>query len=83
MLIIMTIEFHEARARVDELIDAVHQGREVIVTLLGEPFGTMRLYGAEDLVPSRAWVEGVVRRSLDRLEMRILDPRPLPLWLVN
>lgn len=84
MLIIMTVEFHEARARVEELIDAVHQGREVVVTILGEPLGRMRLYGPPgEEPPSRAWVEGLVRGGLDTLERRIRHPAHLPVWLFN
>lgn len=80
MLIIMTVEYHEARARLEELIDAVQQGREVVVTVLGEPFGTMCLHGPPGAAPPRAWIESVVREGLDTLERRIAHP---PVTLFN
>lgn len=78
----MKVDFHDARARMDEVIDAVQHGRQVILELFGEPIGSMRLLEDGVTIPRDA-VESIVRHCLDMMEERLRSSTRLPDWLGN
>jgi antitoxin (DNA-binding transcriptional repressor) of toxin-antitoxin stability system len=65
-MLAMTVEFHEAGERMQEMVDAVRQRREIVVTHFGEPLGTLCVHGPPG-EPPRAWLESVVRESLEMM----------------
>ncbi len=75
-MLIMTVEFCEARARMHDVVDAVQQGREVVVTHFREPLAMLRLHGPEGLAP-RAWLESVVKEGFDVLAEKVRRERIL------
>jgi antitoxin (DNA-binding transcriptional repressor) of toxin-antitoxin stability system len=79
---IITVEFQEAEANKDTLIDAVMRGGEVVLTHLGEPVASVHLYHAAPEAPRarlRATVVDVLDKTLEHLRGH-LDP---PTWLLN
>lgn len=61
-----TIEVREIGDRLNELLDAVLQGREVVVTHFGQVVARCRLYDPAR-VASRSWLESVMREGFDEL----------------
>jgi antitoxin (DNA-binding transcriptional repressor) of toxin-antitoxin stability system len=78
----MMVELSEARERMQDVVDAVMQGREIVVTHLGEPLAMLVLHGTPGGAP-RAWLEGVVREGFDTVAQRLCDPERLPSWILN
>lgn len=81
-MLVMTVEYHEARERMQEVVDAVQQGREVMVTHFGMPFGMICLHGPPGR-PPRAWVESVVREGLAEMAVDLCRYRILPALFLN
>ncbi|HEU0301220.1 MAG TPA: hypothetical protein VFR37_17280, partial [Longimicrobium sp.] len=66
------------------VVDAVLQGREVLVTHGGEPLGTIGLhrFGPARGAP-RALLEAAVRDGFDVLAEEVRNRDHLPSWLLN
>lgn len=70
-MLMMTVEYHEARERMHEVVDAVQQGRKVVVMHFGAPLATLCLYGPPGEEAPRGWVESVVREGFDMMAARM------------
>lgn len=68
----ITIEVHEVGDRLNELLDAVLQGREVVVTHFGEVVARCRLHDPGQVAP-RSWLETVMREGFDELRDHLRD----------
>ena len=77
----MTLEVREVEDRMEEVIDAVLQGREVSITHFGEVVAVCRLHDPARLAP-RTWLESAVLKGFDRLleQLGDDDARPHPRW---
>lgn len=76
------VEVHEAEQRMEELIDTVMGGQEVVITYFGEPvaFLGLRRFVQEEPPPwIRAAMTEVIEKALEQLRGH-LDP---PQWLLN
>jgi antitoxin (DNA-binding transcriptional repressor) of toxin-antitoxin stability system len=82
-MLMMTVEFFEARKRMHEVVDAVQQGREVMVMHFGAPLATLRLHGPPGEEAPRGWLESVVREGFDMMAQRMCNHGILPPLFVN
>lgn len=83
-MLVMTVEFHEVRVRMQDVVDAVQQGREVVVTHFGKPFGMFFMHGPPGK-PPRAWVESAVRKGFEEMaaDMCRYGVLPSPFLFLN
>lgn len=73
-----TVEVHDAQQRMQELIDAVLAGQDVVFTYFGEPVGAV---GLERFVQGKppAWVRDAVTEIIENALKQLrghLDPPP-------
>jgi antitoxin (DNA-binding transcriptional repressor) of toxin-antitoxin stability system len=77
-----SVEVHEARQRMKELIDTVLSGHEVVFTHLGEPVGVMglRRFGQEEPPP---WIRSAMTEVIEDALERLRGHLDLPPWRLN
>lgn len=78
----VTIEVHEVRGRILELLDAALDGKQLVVTRFGETVAVCSLLGYSRDAP-RTWLAAVMLELLDEVLEHFRDPVDARLWSLN
>jgi antitoxin (DNA-binding transcriptional repressor) of toxin-antitoxin stability system len=79
---ITAVEVHQARQRMQELIDTILSGQEVVFTHFGEPVGVvgLRRFGQEEPPP---WIRSTMAKVIEDALGRLRGHLDLPPWRLN
>jgi antitoxin (DNA-binding transcriptional repressor) of toxin-antitoxin stability system len=76
------VEVHEAEQRMEELIDTVLHGQEVVITHFGEPVAVLGVHRLVQEDPP-AWVRAAMAKVIDEALEHLRGQLVPPSWRLN